>query len=125
MGFSRRRHSFIAHSRVNPIPREYHETQYGFSLQDDNLLFERLILEINQAGPSWITILKKANNLRSAYSKLDLETVASFSETDGARLLSDAGIIRNCLKVNAAIQQAWRIQTLRMNTGLEIDTALH
>ena len=95
----------------------YHETQYGFPLQDDNLLFERLILEINQAGLSWITILKKADNFRSAYSRFDIDKIASYDETDRARLLSDAGIIRNRLKVNAAIENARRIQGLRTEYG--------
>jgi DNA-3-methyladenine glycosylase I len=95
----------------------YHETQYGFPLQDDNLLFERLILEINQAGLSWITILKKADNFHAAYSQFDIDKIASYDETDRARLLSDAGIIRNRLKVNAAIENARRIQTLRNEYG--------
>jgi len=84
----------------------YHETQYGFPLEDDNLLFERLILEINQAGLSWITILKKADNFRAAYSRFDFDKIASYDEMDRARLLDDAGIIRNRLKVNAAIENA-------------------
>jgi DNA-3-methyladenine glycosylase I len=75
--------------------RIYHDTQYGFSLNDDNLLFERLILEINQAGLSWITILKKAENFRRAYDGFDVETVAGYGESERARLLGDAGIIRN------------------------------
>jgi DNA-3-methyladenine glycosylase I len=95
----------------------YHKTQYGFPLQDDNLLYERLILEINQAGLSWITILKKADNFRVAYSLFDIDKIASYDETDRARLLSDAGIIRNRLKVNAAIENARRIQILRKEYG--------
>jgi DNA-3-methyladenine glycosylase I len=95
----------------------YHETQYGFPLHDDNLLFERLILEINQAGLSWTTILKKADNFRVAYSLFDIDKIASYDETDRARLLSDAGIIRNRLKVNAAIENARRIQVLRSEYG--------
>jgi DNA-3-methyladenine glycosylase I len=83
----------------------YHDTQYGFPIDDDNLLFERLILEINQAGLSWITILKKADHFRAAYSQYD--------ESDRARLMNDPGIIRNRLKVNAAIVNAQRIQDLR------------
>lgn len=97
--------------------RVYHDTQYGFPLQDDNLLFERLILEINQAGLSWITILKKADNFRSAYSRFEIDKIASYDETDRSRLLSDAGIIRNRLKVNAAIENARRIQALRNEYG--------
>jgi len=97
--------------------RSYHDTQYGFPLKDDNLLFERLILEINQAGLSWITILKKADNFRKAYKGFDIKKVARFSEKDRARLLSDAGIIRNRLKVNAAIENAKRIQSLQKEHG--------
>ena len=95
----------------------YHDTEYGFPLQDDHLLFERLILEINQAGLSWITILKKADTFRAAYSRFDIDAIASYGETDQARLLSDAGIIRNRLKVNAAIENARRIQRLRSEYG--------
>lgn len=97
--------------------KDYHDTQYGFPLQDNHLLFERFILEINQAGLSWITILKKANNFRFAYSDFDIDAVASFSETDRIRLLNDPGIIRNRLKVNAAIENAQRIQNLRKDYG--------
>jgi DNA-3-methyladenine glycosylase I len=97
--------------------RTYHDTQYGFPLTDDNLLFERLILEINQAGLSWITILKKADNFRKAYRNFDIDKVAKFTEKDRTRLLSDAGIIRNRLKVNAAIENAKRIQVLRKEFG--------
>jgi len=95
----------------------YHDTQYGFPLEDDNLLFERLVLEINQAGLSWLTILKKADNFRRAYDGFDLETVAGYGESDRERLLSDAGIIRNKLKVNAAIENARRILALRGEYG--------
>src|SRR5918996_518162 len=86
--------------------RTYHDIEYGFPLRDDNLLFERLILEINQAGLSWITILKKADNFRRAYHGFDVDKVAKYREKDLARLLADAGIIRNRLKVNAAIENA-------------------
>jgi DNA-3-methyladenine glycosylase I len=58
--------------------RVYHDTQYGFPLQDDHLLFERFILEINQAGLSWITILKKADGFRLAYSDFDIDKIASY-----------------------------------------------
>src|SRR5512139_2187533 len=95
----------------------YHDTEYGFPLEDDNLLFERLILEINQAGLSWITILKKADNFRSAYSRFDIDAVASYGEIDRSRLLNDPGIIRNRLKVNAAVENARRIQDLRAEYG--------
>ncbi len=94
------------------LNRRYHDTQYGFPLDSDAALFERLMLEINQAGLSWVTILKKAENFHQAFHGFDVETVASFNETDRARLLADTGIIRNRLKVNAAIENARRIQAL-------------
>ena len=97
--------------------KHYHDTEYGFPIEDDNLLFERLILEINQAGLSWITILKKADNFRRAYDSFDIETVARYRESDRARLLSDAGIIRNKLKINAAIENARRILEIRKEYG--------
>jgi DNA-3-methyladenine glycosylase I len=97
--------------------KNYHDNEYGFPLNDDNLLFERLILEINQAGLSWITILKKANNFRKAYRKFDINKVAKFTEKDRARLLNDAGIIRNRLKVNAAIVNAQKILELKKEHG--------
>jgi DNA-3-methyladenine glycosylase I len=97
--------------------KNYHDTQYGFPIDNDNLLFERLVLEINQAGLSWITILKKADNFRKAYDKFKLEKVAKYTEEDRARLLADAGIIRNRLKVNAAIVNAQRILELKKEYG--------
>jgi DNA-3-methyladenine glycosylase I len=97
--------------------KTYHDTQYGFPLEEDNLLFERLILEINQAGLSWITILKKADNFRRAYDGFDLAVVANYGEQDRARLLADAGIIRNRLKVNAAIVNAQKILDLSGEYG--------
>ena len=97
--------------------KNYHDTQYGFPLDDDNLLFERFVLEINQAGLSWITILKKADNFRKAYRKFDISKVAKFTEDDRVRLLADAGIIRNKLKVNAAIVNAQKIMELKNEYG--------
>jgi DNA-3-methyladenine glycosylase I len=99
------------------LHRTYHDTEYGFPIKDDPLLFERFILEINQAGLSWTTILKKAGNFHSAYDAFDIDKVAAYGEADRARLLSDAGIIRNRLKVNAAIENARRIQSLRIENG--------
>jgi DNA-3-methyladenine glycosylase I len=97
--------------------KNYHDSQYGFPLKNDDELFERLILEINQAGLSWILILKRAENFRKAYDKFKIEKVARYSEKDRARLLADAGIIRNRLKVNAAIVNAQRILELREKYG--------
>jgi DNA-3-methyladenine glycosylase I len=95
----------------------YHNLEYGFPLQEDARLFERLVLEINQAGLSWNTILKKKENFELAYAGFDIDKVAAFDEPDRSRLLKDAGIIRNRLKVNAAIENAKRIQNLRCGYG--------
>jgi DNA-3-methyladenine glycosylase I len=97
--------------------KTYHDTEYGFPLKDDNLLFERFILEINQAGLSWITILKKADNFRKAYEGFYIDKVANYGEQDVTRLLADAGIIRNRLKVKAAIVNAQKILELRKEFG--------
>jgi DNA-3-methyladenine glycosylase I len=95
----------------------YHDTEYGFPLQDDNLLFERLILEINQAGLSWLTILKKREAFQRAYHNFDIEVVAAYGEEDYLRLLNDPGIIRNRLKINAAVENARRIIEIRQEYG--------
>jgi DNA-3-methyladenine glycosylase I len=87
----------------------YHNLEYGFPLQQDNLLFERFVLEINQAGLSWLMILKKAENFRRAYDNFDIQKVATYGEQDRQRLLSDTGIIRNRLKIEAAIYNARQI----------------
>jgi len=92
--------------------RHYHDTEYGFPLSTDNELFERLILEINQAGLSWLTILKKREAFTRAYHGFDIAKVAAYTQADSDRLLADAGIIRNRLKVNAAIENARRIQAM-------------
>lgn len=99
------------------VHRRYHDQDYGFPIHDDGGLFERLILEINQAGLSWETILKKADNFRRAYDAFDIAKVAAYGEPERARLLGDAGIIRNRLKVNAAIENARRIQALQAGAG--------
>jgi len=97
--------------------RVYHDTEYGFPLDDDALLFERLILEINQAGLSWITILKKKENFRLAYHGFAIDKIAGYDQAERERLLADAGIIRNRLKINAAIENAKKIQTLQKEYG--------
>jgi DNA-3-methyladenine glycosylase I len=96
---------------------EYHDTQYGFPLKSDDELFGRLILEINQAGLSWITILKKADGFHKAYEGFKIEKIAKYTQKDRARLLADAGIIRNRLKVNAAIVNAQKILELKKEHG--------
>jgi DNA-3-methyladenine glycosylase I len=95
----------------------YHEREYGFPTRDDAVLFERLVLEINQAGLSWLTILKKREGFRRAYGGFDPEVVARYGARDRRRLLADAGIIRNRLKVEAAIANAGTILELRATHG--------
>ena len=107
---------------VNTLPpdnvhRIYHDTQYGFPIESDNELFGRLILEINQAGLSWTTILNKQDNFRKAYSNFDIQEIANYDDLDIERLLADAGIIRNKLKINAAIFNAKKVRELQDEFG--------
>jgi DNA-3-methyladenine glycosylase I len=95
----------------------YHEREYGFPLRGDSELFERLVLEINQAGLSWLTILKKREAFRRAYHGFDPEIVSRYKARDVRRLLADAGIIRNRLKVEAAIANAKTLLALRESHG--------
>ncbi|MFZ4455079.1 MAG: DNA-3-methyladenine glycosylase I [Bacteroidales bacterium] len=99
------------------LHKRYHDLQYGFPIADDNELFCRLVLEINQAGLSWETILKKEEGFRRAYDNFDVAKVAAYDEDDRARLLADAGIIRNRLKVDAAIANARTILELQAEHG--------
>lgn len=99
------------------LHKNYHDNHYGFPIHDDNELFGRLILEINQAGLSWETILKKETAFRQAYSNFDIYEVANYTEADRERLLADAGIIRNRLKINAAIENAKTILELQNEFG--------
>jgi len=101
----------------NPVHASYHATEYGFPQTEENVLFERLILEINQAGLSWETILKKRDGFTKAYDGFDVDKVAAYGEEDRQRLLGDAGIIRNRLKVDAAISNAQAIKRLRTEHG--------
>ena len=95
----------------------YHDTQYGFPIDNDDELFCRLVLEINQAGLSWTTILKKQEGFRKAYHNFSIKKVAAYKEKDVQRLLNDAGIIRNRLKVTAAIENAKTILALQQQSG--------
>ena len=88
------------------VHTEYHDLHYGFPIDDDNELFCRLVLEINQAGLSWTTILKKQVGFRAAYHNFNIKKVAAYKEKDIERLMNDANIIRNRLKINAAIENA-------------------
>lgn len=99
------------------LHKNYHDNHYGFPIHDDNELFGRLILEINQAGLNWETILKKEENFRKAYYNFNIKKVAAYTEADRKRLLADPGIIRNRLKINAAIENAKTILTLQKRFG--------
>jgi DNA-3-methyladenine glycosylase I len=101
----------------HPVHADYHATEYGFPQREEAVLFERLLLEINQAGLSWETILKKRDGFRRAYGGFDVDRVASYADADRQRLLADPGIIRNRLKVDAAIHNAGVIRALRASHG--------
>lgn len=97
--------------------RVYHDRQYGFPISDDNELFGRLILEINQAGLNWLTILKKQQSFREAYAGFNISEVARFKDEDIAKLLANPGIIRNKLKIKAAIHNAQEIEKIQTSHG--------
>jgi DNA-3-methyladenine glycosylase I len=99
------------------IHKRYHDHHYGFPIHSDDELFCRLVLEINQAGLSWETILKKEATFRSAYRNFDIKAVAAYGDEDRARLMADPGIIRNRLKINAAIENARTILMLQEEHG--------
>ena len=95
----------------------YHDREYGFPSRRDAVLFERLVLEINQAGLSWLTVLKKRAAFKKAFRGFDIDKVAAFGKRDVKRLLNDAGIIRNRLKVAAVIDNAKMLQKIRKSHG--------
>ena len=101
----------------HPWHEPYHDTEYGFPVEDEAALFERLMLEINQAGLSWLTVLKKREAFCQAYHGFQPEVVARFGAAARRRLLNDAGIIRNRLKVDAAVDNAKTILQLRESHG--------
>ena len=97
----------------HPYHGPYHDKEYGFPIRNDSKLFERLVLEINQAGLSWLTMLVKRENFRAAFDGFDIDRVAAYGRRERSRLLRDAGIIRNELKINAVIENARRIVAIR------------
>jgi DNA-3-methyladenine glycosylase I len=101
----------------HPFHGPYHDTEYGFPVRDDDRLFERLVLEINQAGLSWLTILKKREAFVEAFAGFSVEKVAKFDARKRARLLQNEGIIRNAMKIDAAIENAKRILAIRKTHG--------
>ena len=101
----------------HPVHGPYHDHEYGFPQREEAVLFERLALEIMQAGLSWEIVLKRRAGLGPAFAGFAVDRVASFGEADTARLLGDPAIIRNRLKVAALIENARRIQALRASHG--------
>jgi DNA-3-methyladenine glycosylase I len=99
------------------VHRPYHDTEYGFPLDSDEQYFERLVLEIMQAGLNWQLILNKRAAFQRAFEGFVVETVAAYGPAEEARLLADAGIVRNRLKVAAVIENAKRIMGLRPEHG--------
>ncbi|KAA5604772.1 DNA-3-methyladenine glycosylase I [Roseospira marina] len=101
----------------HPFHGPYHDTEYGVPASDETVLFERLCLEIFQAGLSWLLVLKKREALNAAFAGFNVDRVAAFDAEDRARLLADSGIIRNRLKIDAVIENARRVQALRESHG--------
>ncbi len=101
----------------HPLHGPYHDLEYGFPAADEAVLFERLTLEINQAGLSWLTVLKKRVAFRAAFADFAVDSVAGFGAAEIERLLADPGIVRNRQKIEAVIANARRIQELRRSHG--------
>jgi len=101
----------------HPVHNDYHEKEYGFPTEDERILFERLVLEIMQAGLSWEIVLKKRKALNKAFHRFLVNKVAAYKTGDVQRLLKDEGIIRNRLKIKAIIENARRVQKLRKSHG--------
>ncbi len=108
---------YCAEQSPNNLHRIYHDTAYGFAIDSDTELFERLVLEINQAGLRWGTILAKQANFKKAFHNFNIKKVASYTDTDRQRLLNDVGIIRNRLKIDAAIHNAQVILHVQKTHG--------
>ena len=109
--------AYVNNLPLDNVHRVYHDTQYGFPIDSDDELFGRLILEINQAGLSWTTILNKQQNFRKAFSEFSVDEISRYKETDIDRLLNDNGIIRNKLKINAVIYNAQQIKVIQKKHG--------
>ena len=114
-------HSYCTYVKLivdhEDVDKVYHDHHYGVRIEDDNELFGRLVMEINQAGLSWRTILNKEKGFRKAYNNFDIKKIAKYGEKDVDRLLQDPSIIRNKLKVRAAIYNANQIRLLQKEFG--------
>ena len=109
--------SYCETSKDHPVHGPHHDTEYGRPVSDDEVLFERIALEINQAGLSWLLILKKRAALNIAFEGFEPARVARYGEAETERLLGDAGIIRNRRKIAAVIENARRICVLQQSHG--------
>ena len=98
---------------------DYHDTEWGVPVHGEQALYERLTLEAFQSGLSWLTILRKREAFRAAFSGFDADAVAAFTGADRERLMADAGIVRNRLKIDAAIRNAAAVVSLREHGGLD------
>jgi len=107
----------------DPLYIEYHDNEWGIPIHDDQLLFEFLILEGAQAGLNWLTVLKKRENYRKAFDTFDPKIVANYTHEDIDRLMSDAGIVRNRLKIESAIKNAQGVLEIQEEFG-SFDTYL-
>jgi len=102
---------------TDPLYIEYHDTEWGVPVYDDDTLFEFLILETFQAGLSWITILRKRENFRKAFDNFDYKKIADYGENKYNELLQDAGIIRNKLKIKATISNSQAFMEVQKEFG--------
>jgi DNA-3-methyladenine glycosylase I len=101
----------------DPLYRQYHDLEWGRPVENDQRLFEKLCLEGFQSGLSWLTILRKRDNFRAAFADFDAETVSGYSDGDVARLMQDAGIVRNRAKIEATTNNARRSLDLAAEFG--------
>lgn len=101
----------------HPWHGPWHDEEYGFPAREDHVLLERFAMEINQAGLSWLTVLKKREAFRAAFGGFDVDRIAGYGPVDVERLMGDAGIIRNRRKIEAVVENARRIQLLRASHG--------
>lgn len=107
----------VASGKLSDLHKKYHDTAYGFPVENDNALFGKMLMEMNQAGLSWDIVLKKKDIIKAAYANFDIDTVAAFSEEMVDEMLQNPGIIRMRAKINAAISNAQKIQELQKEYG--------
>lgn len=109
--------AYCAFAPGNPVHQHYHAHEHGFPNRDETVMFERLCMEIMQAGLSWEIVLKRRATMKAAFAGFVVDRVAAFDDADRTRLLADPGIIRNRLKVDAIINNARTVQGLQRSHG--------